>query len=162
MRPLPLTRWLPRRYARLAGGLCLLSGLFLAAACNHPPRETEMAEVSGTVNFKSKPLPGGRVSFVAVKGGFASSGDIDENGLYKIDAPVGDVKISVDNREFEKQKGPKPKKPQILKQPGQTGEPTVHKGKFVPIPKKYYEADTSGLTYTVQKGAQKYDINLAE
>jgi hypothetical protein len=136
----------------------LLSGLlFLAAACNHPPHETEMAEVSGTVNFKGKPLPGGQVTFVAVKGGFANSGQIEESGEYKVTSPVGEVKIGVDNREFEKQA--KKAKEQILKRPG-AGDPVKHKGKYVAIPNKYYEADKSGLTYTVQKGAQKHDINL--
>src|SRR5947209_18635287 len=58
----------------------------------------ELAPVSGKVTFKGKPLPGGRITFVALKGGQTGSGNIDEKGEYQIRAPVGDVSITVDNQ----------------------------------------------------------------
>ncbi|HBI46455.1 MAG TPA: hypothetical protein DDY78_26920 [Planctomycetales bacterium] len=72
----------------------------------------EHADVSGKVLFQGKPLPGGQVTFVVVKGGFASSGPIGENGNYQIKSPVGDVEISVDNRMLQQQRG-KPTSPPI-------------------------------------------------
>src|SRR5207245_1678259 len=83
---------------------CLPLGLLLLAAvgggCKPPAVET--AAVSGTVKFKGKPLPGGRVTFVADKGGTSASAVIEENGSYKVaGVPVGTVHITVDNRMLE-------------------------------------------------------------
>ncbi|HZT80084.1 MAG TPA: hypothetical protein VFA26_07680, partial [Gemmataceae bacterium] len=33
-------------------------------------------------------------------------------------------------------------------------------GNYVPIPRKYYQAETSGLRYTVKKGTASYDVEL--
>ncbi len=54
-----------------------------------------MMKVSGRVLFQGKPFPGGRVTFFHVNGEFASLCQIDENGNYQLEAPVGDVQISV-------------------------------------------------------------------
>jgi hypothetical protein len=35
-------------------------------------------------------------------------------------------------------------------------------GKYVAIPKKYYDIKTSGLQFTVQRGDQKHDIELSK
>src|SRR4051794_2917593 len=85
---------------------CALIGLLAwVAGCNQKPRETEHAEVSGKVLIDNKPLPGGQISFVAVKGGFAASGNIDENGNYNIKAPIGEVTIAVNNGALQTQGG---------------------------------------------------------
>ncbi|QJW96441.1 hypothetical protein FTUN_3998 [Frigoriglobus tundricola] len=86
-----------RRAARAAGGGHGLRG--------QPPRSVDHAEVSGKVLLQGKPVPGGQVSFVAVNGGFAASGNIDENGIYQIKAPVGEVKITVTNSMLQARKG---------------------------------------------------------
>jgi len=116
----------------------------------------DTAEVTGKVMFKGKPLPGGMVNFVADKGGIANGAVIDENGNYKVAAPVGDVRISVDNRMLEK-KGPTGP---ILRRPDSEA-PTVLKGTYVPIPEKYTAIDYSKLTYKVVPGSQTHDIELA-
>jgi hypothetical protein len=121
-----------------------------------PRSKFSTGEVSGKVMFKGKPLPGGMVTFVAAKGGMASPGVIDENGNYKVEAPIGEVKIQVDNRPLEKKKGPTGP---ILKRPDSEG-PTAMKGTYVPIPDKYYDADQTPLTYTVKSGSQTFEINL--
>ncbi len=166
--PRPTARhWAERPAARLAGGLGLLSGvLLLAAGCGSsgPPREVDRAEVSGKVLFKNKPLPGGRVTFVLSKGGFSASGDIDENGQYKVMAPVGDVQIGVDNRMLEPPKKDKKgkkeaPKPPPIKLPGDPDVPPP-KGKYLKIPEKYADPGKSGLSYKVEKGTQTHDINL--
>jgi hypothetical protein len=33
-------------------------------------------------------------------------------------------------------------------------------GTYVPIPEKYYQAETSGLSHTVKKGSESYNIEL--
>src|SRR5260370_1315116 len=81
--------------------LCLL---VLTAGCSGGTGSVERAEVTGKVLFKGQPLPGGRVTFVTVQGGFAHGGTIDERGNYTLSAPVGEVRIAVDNRAQKKAK----------------------------------------------------------
>jgi hypothetical protein len=135
----------------------------LATGCRPAPKATEMAEVSGKVLFRNQPLPGGRVTFVSKDGpAFSGGGNIDENGNYKVEAPVGDVKVSVDNQMLApaRQKGRvAPTKKPGLKRPG-SEEAHAMKGRYVSIPEKYYSADESGLNYTVKKGPQTIEIKL--
>jgi len=149
--------------------------------CSQPQRSTEHAEVTGKVLFDNKPLPGGQISFVAVKGGFAASGKIDENGHYEIKAPIGEVTITVDNAALQVQgqaAGGGGAKKTIIKGKGSgsgggapppkelphpkevAGEVQAVKGKWVSIPSRYSNADTSELKYTVTPGPQTHDVNL--
>ncbi len=111
-------------------------------------------EVSGKVLFKGKPLPGGMVTFMGPAGMFGNS-RIGEDGSYQLTAPVGEVKITVDNRMLA-----------VKEKPGEaalnpsTAPRDPIKGKYVRLPDKYYSAETSGLTYTVTKGSQSFDVNL--
>jgi hypothetical protein len=122
-----------------------------------PRRSVEYVEVTGKVLYKGKPLPGGMVTFVTADG-FASKGIIDEDGSYTIKTLVGDVKICVDNTMLAR-KGPAPKKGA-----GKSKEPAPEqpKGKYVPLPRKYSNPDTSGLSWTVKKGKQTHDIELKD
>jgi hypothetical protein len=135
--------------------------LVLAAGCR-PSRTVEHVEVTGRVLYNGQPLPGGRVAFVTVVGAFASNGNIDEQGNYKIQAPVGDVTISVDNRMLRGQ--PLGKSEGMKKGAGRPEQPDPDpvKGTYKQIPSKYYTPDTSGLTYTVTSGPQKHDIELKD
>jgi hypothetical protein len=129
----------------------------LLSGCGGGIAPTENAEITGQVTFKGKPLPGGRITFLTLRGSFAHVADIDENGNYRIEAPVGDVKIAVDNRMLKSdphtQGSPK------LKRPG-AEEARKLKGKYVAIPKKYYSPEDSGLTYKVENGSQTKNVEL--
>jgi hypothetical protein len=118
-------------------------------------RSVEHARVTGKVLFNGKPLPGGRLTFLTVNGGFASTGDIDENGNYQIEAPVGEVGISVDNSMLRSKVTPR-----HLKRPNT--EEHALKGTWVQIPPRYRLVDQSGLNYTVKPGLQQFDINLSD
>jgi hypothetical protein len=131
--------------------------LVMAVACTDRP-VYENSEVAGKVLIRGQPLQGGRVTFVAVNGGLATTATIDENGNYKIMAPVGEVKISVDNRQLKPQGKHKHPSPVLHKQEGE--QPTTMKGHYRVIASKYYNAEESGLSYTVEKGAQTHDIKL--
>ena len=120
-------------------------------------------EISGTVRFNGAPLTGGRITFKAGEGDPGSSAVIDPNGRYKISAPVGDVNISIDNsmlnpaahkgkERIQKGAGPRPG----------GFDPEEVKGAYVPIPQKYADPKTSGLTYTVKKGDKEHDIDLTD
>jgi hypothetical protein len=118
----------------------------------------EHTEVSGKVTFQGKALPGGKVTFVAVNGGFASMGDIDENGHYQISAPLGEVEIGVTNAMMRSKSGPLAA--QRLTKAEATKEDPM-KGRWVKLPARYADPRTSGLKYTVEPGTQNHDIELA-
>ena len=124
----------------------------------------EHAEVTGRVLYEGNPLPGGVVNFVTIKGAFANTGIIDENGNYQIKSPVGEVQIGVSNKMLERE-APKPKEDAVKsarqEKGGGGGRAPLVKGRFVNIPPKYYDAATSGLKYTVKLGAQTHDIELS-
>jgi hypothetical protein len=138
---------------------------FLAAAlvcgCSGSKVPDTTAEVTGTVTYNGKPVPGGMINFVATKGGYSGGGNIDENGNFKATTvPVGEVKITVDNSMLNRGRGvPAGGRGPGLKRPDAAGPEEV-KGHYVDIPNKYANVDTSDLTYTVTKGAQKHDVEL--
>src|SRR5262249_46401396 len=74
---------------RPPGGRLLCCLLVLAAGCQPPQRSAEHVAVTGQVLLDGKPVTGGQVTFITVNGGFVSTGRIDEQGNYKIEAPVG-------------------------------------------------------------------------
>jgi hypothetical protein len=129
--------------------------------------------VSGQVLYKGQPVTGGLVSFVpADTTRRPVSAQIDANGRYQTYAPIGDVKIAVDNRELQpEQSSPGGFVPPGIKLPpmenkGEVKEnpaaPRRPPGVYVAIPEEYYDVRTSGLHYTVQTGSQSHDIELTE
>src|SRR5262245_21669936 len=142
--------------------LCLAPLAFLVGCGGGPgPR----AVVKGKVTIGGKNLTTGNVVFYA-KDNRTASAAIDENGEYAInDAPVGEVKITVSV--------PKPPPGGYQKMMGAAGMKGMKDAKsvdpesgktisimgsmpqnVVPIPAKYADVDSSGLTYTVQSGSQ--------
>ena len=140
------------------GLFCLI---LLTTGCNSPRTSVKHVEITGKVSHKGVPLTGGRISFVAVQGGFAGSANIDAKGMYKMSAPEGEVKIGVDNSMLAPQKrGGVITKPKTLKRPG-SEDPSAIQGKYVSIPYKYADPETSGLKYTVEdKTPQTHDVSL--
>jgi hypothetical protein len=157
----------------------LLSILFIAGCTSR--RGEEQGEVSGKVTYNGKPLPGGRISFYGAKG-YNGEGIISPQGEYSLHAPLGEVQIRVDNtilrpnseeeqekaKRFGKGKANLVKlKPWQQKEGGdkKTEEMTTSHGvtgRYVPIPKRYINPNTSGLKYTVKPGSQTFDIELTD
>jgi hypothetical protein len=165
----------PAWVARLVCGssLALALGL-LALGCGTHGAPPETAEVSGHVYFQKKPLPGGSIAFITEDGRFSGTGTIDEKGAYIIhQAPVGRVRVSVDNRALsprgvpgkgagkgaKKGRGKLPGAAPVLKRPG-GGELSTLKGTYKEIPGKYWDPEQSGLTYEVTPGSQTKDFSL--
>lgn len=134
---------MPRlRWVRSLGMLVLLSPLILAG-CSSIKEGSHI--VKGVVKFKGEVLPGGTITFTSSTDStkVARCG-INSDGTYSLDAPEGEVKISVLG----------PSKPSDTKE-----------GTKAPIDpkllKKYEKADSSGLTYTVTKeSTQIHDVDL--
>jgi hypothetical protein len=132
--------------------------LVLATGCPDKKKAPPYSEVSGTVFFKGQPLPGGRLSFVNDQG-FAGGANIDEKGHYKISAPIGEVKIGVDNQMLGGGgRGAPMKKPGLKRPDSEEAHPIT--GRYVKIPDKYYSPQESGLTYTVVSGSQTHDVKM--
>jgi hypothetical protein len=152
-------------FVRLTRWTCLvLCLLLLAPGCGGRRRSVDHADVSGKVTYNGKPVTGGEITFVTAEG-FASTGIIDPEGNYTIKAPVGPVKVSVNNqmivtaaaggKVLAKQKGGSAARPGAP-------EATPIKGKFMPLPPKYLKMDTTDLTYTVTSGSQTKDFDLKD
>src|SRR5262249_19922925 len=144
--------------------LCLVA---LTVGCTGgPKRSTKHVDVSGQVTYNGKPVTGGEVSFVA-EGGFSSKGIIDKNGNYTISAPVGNVKISVNNTMLSKGAGGEGTKHSTgMKGAGKprsdASEARKLEGTYIRLPTKYLSVDTSPLTYVVKNETQTYNIELTD
>jgi hypothetical protein len=143
----------------------MLAAMGIVIGCGGPKKLQQYTELSGTVRFKGKPVTGGSISFFGKEGEAAKTAPIKPDGTYTVQAPVGDVTISVDNSML------KPGFKKVEKRPGQgqgagprpgMGEQTEITGTYVDIPAKYYKPETSGLKHTVKKGEATYDIELPD
>jgi hypothetical protein len=130
------------------------------------------ATVEGKVTVDGAPANSGIVAFTSVdgKGRIASmAGAIQSDGTYRIpNAPLGAVKVSVAPLTLTQTRGARRKEKVIkrmeMKQKGQTDLPQAAPAPdapVVPIPKKYADADSSGLTTTLNPGTNTYDIELS-
>jgi hypothetical protein len=141
----------------LAGlSLFLLLFTLLAGGCQRS-LVGEEADVSGTVFYKGKPLPGGHIKIASPKGHIVVA-IIDPQGHYQCRAPVGEVQIAVENRMLKMKQSDQLPPPMPAGAP-KPNEDSVH-GTYVPLPEKYHAFETSGLQYKVKKGPQTYDIHL--
>jgi hypothetical protein len=92
------------------------------------------AVVSGTVTYKGQPLSGGSVILLTdEQPAVMRGGAIRENGTFMLDAPIGPAKIAIHTIDMK----------------------TVKPERYVEIPKKYADAEKSGLTYEVKSGENK-------
>jgi len=159
-----------RRRGGLLGPLALLLALPLAAGCGGG-----QGKVSGRVMYNDRPVTGGWLTFRPADGSKnLVPAQINEDGSFEVTLPTGEVQIAVDNRELERPPpGRRPTPPPLppgvkLPSAGKSGgaspapasPPQDLPGAYVPIPARYYDVDTSGLTYIVRPGAQTYTIEL--
>jgi hypothetical protein len=161
-------------------GLCVC--LPLVAGCG-----PQIGKVSGQVTYKGKAVPGGLITFRPADGKYNSvTVELDTDGRFPaVELPAGEVLVSIDNREL----GPRPTfsggmpgglplSPEARSKLGgskaaaaapagdgapQTGEDVRRpSGRYVPIPERYYDAETSGLKFTVKGGDQTERFELTD
>jgi len=101
--------------------------------CGNEPVDANRTSVSGSVSYDGKSLPAGTISFESAEKGIATSTSI-KDGIYSSDrAPTGSVKVSIDTASIK------------------YGNPAKH----VPIPGKYADTATSGLTVDIKAGVNQ-------
>jgi hypothetical protein len=157
---------------RNSGVIPLLAGIvFFAGGCKSDSKAR--AVVKGKVTFANKNLTAGTVMFWGPNNATSTS-VIEKDGSYEMkDAPIGDVKITVTVPRVPKGGFPKMgfggpaadtvRKMEVGKDPvsGKSIQPVSEAPTDVlPIPDRYGEPATSGLTYKVEKGEHTYNIDL--
>jgi hypothetical protein len=131
----------------------VLALALLAAGCG-----PSVGAISGKVTYNGETLGSGTVQFNGPNA-TAMSG-IAADGTYTIaKMPVGTVQIAVETT------SPPPGTPQEGSGKITGGSMSVQgapppPGKYVPIPDKYKDPRTSGLTYEVKSGKQQHDLVL--
>ena len=166
------------RGSRLVGCWICLALIPVVVGCA-PGR----GKVSGQVTYGGKPVPGGLVTFRPADPKENSvTAELDAEGRFSCVLPAGEVSVSIDNRELEPRpagipsvpaglpiggdvrakiaKGPPPKEPNPDAKSGE--EVRVPKGRYLPIPEKYYMLETSGLKFTIKDGDQPLNIELTD
>jgi len=116
--------------------------------------------VSGEVKYNGQPLPEGNIAFISTVGEKeAVRGKITDGHYTVTNVPAGPVDITVQTIPPSTATLPPGVKP-ITPPEGET-QPASHPGKYVRIPQKYSIPDQSGLKYTVARGDQTHNIELA-
>jgi hypothetical protein len=99
--------------------------------------ETNRSLATALVTLDGKPLPGGNVTIISAKDPiFRTTATIGPDGLFVIgDAPTGEVLIAIDTEPIR----------------------VFNPKQYVPIPAKYADVRTSGLTANITKSQNKDD-----
>jgi hypothetical protein len=128
-------------------GRAALGVLVLAAALAAPGCGNKRVTVEGTVTYKGTPVPAGYLVKFHGPGDHLEVGIIDEDGAYAVtDIPPGEVQVTV-----EDDPGMAPTKPKSAVKAG---------GEKVAVPRRYMDANTSGLTFTITSGTRRLDLKL--
>ena len=150
----------PRKARVLSAAGAGLLSLALAAGCS-----AGKAAVSGKVSFANgTPVPAGTITFWAADGRQAQA-TLKHDGTYSLgDAPVGEVKVTVETP--PQGMGPQPRSaPPPGMQKGMPAE-MIPEGdqsgnvKVIPVPDRYRDKASTPLDYTVTKGTQKKDFTI--
>jgi hypothetical protein len=121
--------------------------------------------VSGKVTYNNEPVGGGTVLLISTEGRGTGRSIIGPDGAYSVkDAPVGTVTITVETISVKPPRivpdMPKPPEGAIPKDAPSIYGSKPSNAKYVEIPERYSDPETSGLTFTVKSGSQPHDIDL--
>jgi hypothetical protein len=131
-------------HGKKAAAMLLLSFL-LASGCAGSSDQPS-AVVSGKVSLAGAPLSAGTVLFMTDDGN-AASAEIGEGGAYSAKCPPGNYKVAV-----SPPAAPDPLVASVASQPV---------AKSPPIPKRYHDLGSSGLSVDVKAGENQFDIPLS-
>jgi hypothetical protein len=143
---------------------CLRTGLLLmsssVAACGrYEYRLPDTgATLEGTITYGGEHVSLAQISVLGEKG--QGIGVVEEDGRFLVkSAPLGEVKIGV-NTEAMRSQAISQQMAQSYKGPGAKGANRAAPTKFISLPAKYQDPDTSGITTTIKRGKNTFDIVL--
>jgi hypothetical protein len=146
--------------------LLVVGSLFLCVGCG-----PKIGQVSGDVAFKGKPIPGGLITFCpADETKNSVSYELERDGKFSVELPAGIVRVYLDNREFEPRPATMPALAPGLNLPPEVAqelkasskESSKPSDRWVNIPAKYHELETTDLQFEVKGGTQTELIELSE
>jgi hypothetical protein len=109
------------------------------------------ATLEGTITYNGETVQMAQINVLSDKG---QSLGVIEDGRYKVErVPLGEIKIGI-NTETERGNAIGQA---MARAKGVNSGPVL---KFISLPAKYWDADTSGVTTTVKKGQNTFDIVL--
>lgn len=134
--------------------LCLVATMLLVStSCGKKTERLKLsnATLEGTVTYKGKPVPYALV--IVTNGSQSATGNAGPDGKFKVEhVPLGEVQIGVNT---DAAKGIAMSAIMAAQKGGGSPPPAL-----VDVPKKYFEPSTSGITTTIQDGANTFDIEL--
>jgi hypothetical protein len=130
--------------------------LLPTAGCDSGP---EKAVVAGKVSAGNPNTGGpravvmGLVHFWHVASDKQYTAAIGPDGTYRVEVPVGAVKVFVES--------PRPEPDDVTDPPDPEAAPArIDPRKWISVPVRYQQAESTPLQLEVQSGEQKYDIDL--
>ena len=149
------------RFLRRLAIVTVAFGAFLTASCGVGEGDRipdTGGTLEGTVTFGTSKIEFAVVTVTTTTA--SAQGRVDENGRYKIvSVPLGEVKIGVDTSAARGDFQTK-----IMQQNSAAADPNKSKRiegpKFVDVPEKFFNPETSGLTTTIAKGPNTFDIKI--
>lgn len=141
-----------RRVSTRLVHLALAAGYgLLAASCGEPGERLPEtgASLEGTITYGGATVPFATVIVMGQNG--MATATVREDGHYRVaNAPLGQVSIGVNTTAAKGQYVSKV----MAESKGKGRSPS----KFVDLPAKYHDHETSGLKTTITKGGNTYDI----
>ena len=104
-------------------------------------------KITGKVTYQGQPVEEGTITFEDPATGQVNSSPLSSGGVYSLDLPVGDYKVSVSPPLVE------------VKSTADT-PPDMLPKKVNNIPKKYWILESSGLTAQIAKDKRTFDFDL--
>jgi len=146
------------RFGRAAGP-ALTALVLLACSCRYVKEERlpeSGATLEGTVKYADEDVHFAMIQVMGPDG--VATGTVQEDGRYRVEnVPVGEVRIGVNTAAALGQYQSKAMGG-AYKGPEAKGKGKVVGVKFVPVPDKYAKPETSGITTTIKKGPNTFDI----
>lgn len=139
---------------------CAAMASILAGCSSYEERLPETgASLEGTVSYGPEKVPLALISVVGEKG--QALGQVEDAGHYKVEnVPLGEVKIGV-NTEAMRSQVISQQMAASYKGPGAKGSsPRPKAPGFVSLPARLQDPETSGITTTIRRGKNTFDIEL--
>jgi hypothetical protein len=148
--------------AKLAFAVLSVAAMFVISCSPRGgvvPLEETGASLEGTITYGSQPVPCALVIVVPASGPQGTGGATafaDDEGRFKVDnVAVGQVKVAVNT---EAARGQMIGRGMAGTDPNAKAGKRAAPPKIVDVPKSYQNPDTSGITTTVKRGSNPFNI----